>query len=523
MKRNIISGALALLALVSCDKYLDKLPDNRTEIDSEMEIEKILVYAYPSTSYILLSEFMSDNVDDYGPTNPYSDRFVSQVFNWQEVTESDNESPERLWTAHYSAIAHANQALKAIDEIGGPSTVNLRQAKAEALLCRAYNHFMLVNIFCQHYDAATSQEDLGIPYSESPEEKLIVHYPRGTVAEVYEKIERDLEEALPMVGDTYYTVPKYHFNEKAAYAFATRFYLYYEKWEKAVECADKCLGSAPAGMLRDWEYQSTMTQEIGAITEHYIDATLNCNLLLMTAYSKVGLTFNNYYMYSRYSHGSYLASKETCLAQNVFGGTPSMDYYMTPKVYAGTNIDRVIFWKLPYLFEYTDPVAGIGYYRTVYPAFTADECLLNRAEALIMLNRYDEALTDLNLWMHNIYRTDNDLTVAKIRRFYNSINYSTWDKSTVKKRLNPAFEIGGENSEHEAMIQCVLGFRRIETLLQGMRWFDVRRYGIEIERRVMNADGEPMEKTDQLMKDDLRRAVQIPRKAVDAGMEPNPR
>ena len=406
MKRNILLSVLMLFILASCDKYLDLLPDNRAEIDSEVEIQKILVNAYPGTAYILLSEFMSDNIDDYGPTNPYSDRFVSQVYHWQDVSESDNESPERVWTAHYYAIAHANEALQAIEKIGGATTVNLKQAKAEALLCRAYNHFMLVNLFCLNYNAQTSSEDLGIPYIEEPEDQLLVSYPRGTVAEVYSKIERDLKEALPMVGDSYYSVPKYHFNQKAAYAFATRFYMYYEKWDKAVEYADKCLGSVPKTMLRDWEYQSTMTQEIGAITEHYVDASLNSNLLLMTGYSKVGLVFNNYYMYARYSHGSYLAANETCLAENVFGGTPSSDYYMTPKVYAGTNIDRVIFWKLPYLFEYTDPVAGIGYYRTVYPAFTADECLLNRAEALIMLDEYDKAVEDLNIWMHNIYNCD---------------------------------------------------------------------------------------------------------------------
>ena len=298
---------------------------------------------------------------------------------------------------------------------------------------------------------------------------------------------------------------------------------WYEKWDKAVEYADKCLGSVPKTMLRDWEYQSTMTQDIGAITEHYIDASLNANLLLLTGYSKVGLVFNNYYMYARYSHGSYIASHETCLAENVFGGSPSSDYYMTPKVYAGTNIDRVIFWKLPYLFEYTDPVAGIGYYRTVYPAFTADECLLNRAEALVMLGKNDEAVADLNTWMHNIYKTDTDLTATKIRRFYNSINYSTWNKSTVKKHLNPAFEIGSESGVQEALLQCVLGFRRIETLLQGLRWFDIKRYGIEVERRVMNADGEPAEKTGELLKDDLRRAIQIPQKAIDAGIVANPR
>ena len=523
MKRNIILCTLMLLVLASCDKYLDKLPDNRAEIDSEMEIQKILVTAYPETGYILLSEYLSDNIDDYGPTNPYSDRFISQVYNWNDVTESDNESPVRVWTAHYYAIAHANEALQAIEKMGGATTSSLKQAKAEALLCRAYNHFMLVNIFCLHYNSETSSKDLGIPYIEIPEDQLIVSYPRGNVADVYSKIERDLEEALPLVGDSYYTVPKYHFNQKAAYAFATRFYLYYEKWDEAVKYASKCLGTVPKSMLRDWEYQSTMTQEIGAITEHYIDASVNANLLLLTGYSKVGLVFNNYYMYARYTHGAYLASKETCLAENVFGGTPSADYYMTPKVYAGTNMDRVIFWKLPYLFEYTDPVAGIGYYRTFYPAFTADECLLNRAEAYILLKEYDLAIEDLNTWMHNIYKTDSDLTISKIRRFYNSTNYSTWDNSTVKKHLNPSFEIGTESSEQEALLQCVLGFRRIETLLQGLRWFDVKRYGIEIERRVMNAEGDPMQKTGELLKDDPRRAVQIPQENIDAGMTANPR
>ena len=162
MKKNIVLLTLMFLTLVSCDKYLDKLPDNRAEVDTEMEIEKILVYAYPQTGYLLLSEFMSDNIDDYGPTNPYSDRFVYQVYNWHDVTESDNESPERVWTAHYYAIAHANQALQAIENAGGATTENLRQAKAEALLCRAYNHFMLVNLFSLNYNSKTSASDLGI-------------------------------------------------------------------------------------------------------------------------------------------------------------------------------------------------------------------------------------------------------------------------------------------------------------------------------------------------------------------------
>ena len=36
---------------------------------------------------------MSDNADDNGVNNPYTNRFADQVYAWQDVTESDNESP----------------------------------------------------------------------------------------------------------------------------------------------------------------------------------------------------------------------------------------------------------------------------------------------------------------------------------------------------------------------------------------------------------------------------------------------
>ena len=73
------------------------------------------------------------------------------------------------------------------------------------------------------------------------------------------------------------------------------------------------------------------------------------------------------------------------------------------------------------------------------------------------------------------------------------------------------------------MLQAVLAFRRTETMHMGLRWFDIKRYGIEIPRRVMNADGLPKEKVDFLSKDDLRRALQLPNKVIEAGLEKNPR
>ena len=519
---------LFLLALAGCDRFLDKMPDNRTEIDSQEKIQALLTSAYPRTDYMLVTEFMSDNVDDYGVNNPETDRFIDEVFAWEDVTESDNEDPESVWEASYHAIACANEALQAIDTLTRTSLINLSAERAEALLCRAYNHFILVNVFCIAYNPQTSNTDLGIPYSEKPEIDLNPDYERGTVAEVYEKIEKDLVAALPYVSDRYYTVPKYHFNQKAAYAFAARFFLYYGKFDKSIEYANRCLGTEPAAMLRDWEAQSKMTQKYDPIVEHYIDASLNCNLLLMTAYSKMGLAFGPYSVYSRYAHGNYLATMETGEAiPNLWNGS-NRTYWMDMKEYEATNLDKTIFWKLPYLFEYTDPVARIGYYRTVYPAFAADQVLLERAEANVLLENYDAALSDINLWIKNIASGDEEhlprvLDLDRVNSWFKETPYHVWDTSSVKKHLNPKFIKLEEGSTKENMIQCVLALKRVETLGQGIRWFDVKRYGIQLDRRIINAEGRPYRKTGTLEPFDKRTAVQIPRKVRDAGITPNPR
>ncbi|MBO5627325.1 MAG: RagB/SusD family nutrient uptake outer membrane protein [Prevotella sp.] len=520
-------------ALVSCNDFLDELPDNRAELNSEANIELLLTSAYPQSDFIAITEYSSDNVDDYGENNPYTQRFLDQVYHWEDVTETNNEDPENVWQASYNAIASANQALEAIEQLDEPLSANMLQAKGEALLCRAFNHFLLVNIFANHYDAGDSKS-LGVPYVTKPETTLKPDYTRATVKENYEMIEKDLQEGLQLVGESYYKVPKYHFNKKAAYAFANRFYLYYGDYQKAIDYANLVLGTNPNVMLRDWDYQSTMTQEFDAISQHYIDASLNCNLLLNTAYSSIGLAFGPYDVWKRYSHGAFIGENEDGYATNIWGAPTQI--YCQIKRYGATNLDAYVFWRLPYLFEYTDHVAGIGYRRTVYPMLTADEVLLNRAEAYALLKDYNSAANDLNAWMHNFTMSTMVLTPENIQKFYSGINYC-YDAvdskgnvtgedgrvSTQKKHLHPKFSIDAENSVQECILQCVLGFRRLETLHSGMRWFDIKRYGIEIPRRLMNSDGNPVQITDWLRVDDPRRAIQIPQKVVNAGLTPNPR
>ncbi len=266
---------------------------------------------------------------------------------------------------------------------------------------------------------------------------------------------------------------------------------------------------------------SELAIDFDAVTNDYIDAKHNCNLLLMTAYSKAGYVNGPYYTYSRYAHGYYIATHETGLVSDNLWGTAK--FYSPMQVYNTTNLDKVFFFKLPAKVEISNASLGLGYQRTVYPAFTGDETLLIRAEARILQGKYDEAASDMTVWMQNIINTDVTLTPQMIQKHFSTMPYaydgefSNGTDSQIKKHLHPSFSFGEEGSVQESMLQAVLSFRRIETLQTGLRWFDVRRYGIVIPRRLIGPDASPSECYDWLKKDDPRRTLQIPTEIVQAG------
>ena len=197
MKKYIGLSIIALsMGLTSCGDFLDELPDNRTEANTEEKIQKLLVAAYPTHDHMAFTEYGSDNVDDMGESNPNTERFLDEIYSWTDVTEEDNSDPESYWMDLYQCIETANMALEGIESMGGATTTTLKEAKAEALLCRAYAHFMLVNVFAMHYDA-NDPNAIGVSYVTATEKELNPQYQRETVHENYAHIEEDLEAALP--------------------------------------------------------------------------------------------------------------------------------------------------------------------------------------------------------------------------------------------------------------------------------------------------------------------------------------
>ena len=532
IKNIIYKGSLMLASvaiLASCSDQLDTLPDNRTTLDTPKKIAGLLVTAYPDRTPTLFNEWMSDNTDYMGAQNSQGNRGGDQYFFWQEQTEGGNDSPEQVWMLYYEGVYKANEALAAIEDQGGPKNDILRNSKGEALLLRAYNHFVLANEFCRPYNGKTSTKDAGLYYatgiadfSAAAEQSV-----RGTVADVYAKIAEDIEAGIPLINDTY-EVPKYHFNKQAAYAFATRFYLYYEKWEKAKEYADKLLGSNPAASLRDYASLQAMplskSEQAVKIAEAYCSASADCNLLVQTSVSNAGMALAPWLTSKRYTLTNYLSETELFQSNNIWGTSSNLIWKPFTVNQAESNF--ALLMKLPREFEIRNTTTGSGYLRTLNVDFTMDEALLNRAEAEIMLGQNDAACADMTIWMKNFFNTNVTLTPTSVQTYFKTVPYAYADAAKMvpsfKKHISPRFTIGVEGSVQESLLQCMLNFRRIETVHQGLRWMDIRRYNIEIPRRLIGVNGRPSKNLDWLEKDDPRQVVQIPQSIRESGVAGNP-
>ncbi|GHU67409.1 hypothetical protein FACS189413_02120 [Bacteroidia bacterium] len=527
-KITIFYLLLFSLVFVSCDDFLDVMPDSRTLTDSKEKVAKLLVTAYPGSSSWMIAEYSSDNTDEIIGNFQQGSDMDPALFFWQDVDQIGQDSPASFWEACYNAIATANEALAAIEKIGN-NEGQLNAQKGEALITRAFGHFLLANIFCKAYSPITGATDLGLPYSESPEKTVLPHYKRGTVADFFARIAHDIEAGFPLIDDSEYkpAAKKYHFNKQAAAAFATRFYLYYGQNEKAIEYANMVLPATNVqAVLRNWSVLAK-ENDFEIRGEHFIDATNPANLLL-TVQSSLWQRFHGPYSSgSKYCHNRYLSQSETNESEGPWGNSRSLFAYKAFSYTGGLpKVQMLKYWEF---FEYTDIVAGIGYPRMVQADFTTDEALLNRAEAKALINDSIGAVSDINAFLSVFIDTANnvvpELTIEKINNFYNPRYYYTPSESrwSPKKRLNPDFEV--QPGTQENLIHCILQLRRIVMVHEGLRWNDLKRYGIEVYRRQVTTSfrttvyGEDF----VLRKDDPRRALQIPKSVISAGMQPNPR
>ncbi|MGC4037926.1 MAG: RagB/SusD family nutrient uptake outer membrane protein [Chitinophagaceae bacterium] len=467
------------LLTASCKKYLEKEPDNRAKLTDPSKVSQLLASAYPQGSYMAFNEAMSDNAGDKGagtidPTN-------RDPYYFETVSNSDQDSPDNYWFACYTAIASSNEALEAINNATDPN--DYQSQKGEALVTRAYAHFMLVTLYSKPYNDATSGSDPGIPYVTEPETVVIKQYDRKTVSYVYDMIEKDLLAGLPLINDASYSVPRYHFNKSAANAFAARFYLYKKDYTKAVQYASASIPNFLPN-LRPWNTKY-LEYGINNLPAEYQKTSEPANLLLVTCVSLYNYGLN----YATYRYALTTDIKDDILNTSiaVTGGSWALDL----GTFVGSQKNPAI-PKLNYTdFALANPSADYGLPYGTISLFTTEEVLFNKAEANSFLGNYDAAIADLNTYMStrilNVTPGSySGITQAKVRAHY-----------------------GNSLSIQDALVNYILELKRAEYIHEGMRWFDMQRFAIPVTHNFVGS-GDVIVGSITVNPDDKLRLLKLP-------------
>jgi hypothetical protein len=510
------------------------------------KIWRLLVNAYPKRTYIAMIEARCDGMTAYGSTfqgNQQDENFdfMRGGFYWMPHTPSESDdSHEYFWEASYQAISYCNFALEAIEKYEAqldPAQVKL--ARAEAKISRAYNHFMLLSLFSNMFDQKNAATNPGIPYVTEPEEETFKQYDRETVEVTLQKIRQDLFSELGNIGSsTTYEQPKFRFTQDAAYAFAARFCLFTGDYQGALSYANKIFPTAsklttPSGTNFDG------TPKIYVDTTDIAYQYAGNTLFDMVAFAQTGVDlYQPGVMFSSPENASYLLSAEVeTLAMRTFLGTLLTSYAydlttlsdvvsanatggtwaVTPMQFTGDPTGFIIKYYEDMLL--VNEAAGIGYVYNKVNLFRLEEALLIRAEAQTMLGNFQAAINDLNLYtrkkISSYSYTSHRLDKDKINSYYSSRLSNSFVENTFNE--DKFVNSGDIDKLQKELIMAIMDFRRAEFLFEGMRYLDVLRWNIPISHTRI-ADN----MTRTLYPDDDNRILQLPASTLLAGLKPNP-
>ncbi|WP_065218703.1 MULTISPECIES: RagB/SusD family nutrient uptake outer membrane protein [Butyricimonas] len=446
MKNRILYWVICLLVFTSCGDFLEDYSQDLAYAASTSDLEELLIgncYIKRTAKKTSLSIAGSEKHtfpwlhvmdDDCVERNSLTDAYggfmpIEGFYHWDKNPFNQNGTPykDETWSDLYSRIAIANVVIPKVDDMTDDPIEDRNRIKGEALFLRASFYYFLINFYALPYSKTTADTELGVPLklTEYIEDK---YFSRNTVAEVYDAIVEDLQQAIPLLKGVEQTTV-YQTNEAAARLFLSRVYLYMEKWEDVIAQCDSVLKMATYSLedLRSFTMGTSFTRS-GSPETIFSQGSYSMDLVMREQY------YNEWYtavlpcpVVSDDLQDSY---NENDLRWQAF----MLESYKTPGLYRCIKLrDQDV----------------DGYVSDVFLLRMA-EVYLNKAEAQAMSGDEAGAKATLNILREN--------------RF-------------VQGQM-PTIEDEMITNRDENFINFIRNERRRELCFEGHRWFDLRRYAV---------------------------------------------
>lgn len=407
-----------LMVTASCGKnFLDVKPDANLVVPVKLEdFQAMLDYTTTMNESSPVNIGMIGADDYYVTSAQYNTAgatgapdFQKNAYIWADQIYIGRETAALDWNNGYSHILIANYAIEGTGKIQR-TAANQQQwdnVRGSALFFRAYNFYLLAQLYCPAYNAATADTDMGLSLRLESDPSTQVQ--RTSVQATYLQIINDLTEAEPLLPETAAAMVRP--GKAALYALFSRVYLQMGEYEKSKDYADKCLQLQDA--LIDFN-------TLSFTTANTFPANGKGNVEVILLDNAASVIMNNNYF-----------NADTVLLQ----GYANDDLRLKAYFLVNATTGRVTFK---------------GSYKgntSYFSGLATDEIYLNRAECLARLNDAGGALNDLN----------------KLR----------------KARFTPAAYTELQSEDAQEVLDWVIAERRIELVMRGTRWPDLRRLNKE--------------------------------------------
>ena len=256
---SILPVFLFLLTLGSCKKdYLDTTPSDQIDADKifdNITNVKVALNGVYRAMYMQYSDQEQDGHPAIMITMDYMGEdivhtatgtsYFRGAYRWVDHRSELNDLPYFAYRLYYRIIANANIILEGIDRVPDATEAQKNVIKGECLAIRGWAHFMSVQLFGKRYDAEALLNDptgensplvtLGVPvvtkYSLDPQ-------PRNTVAEVYDQVNKDLDDAIVLLnGAPARGIYRTHIDQSVAKGIKARVALTQQNWVDAAKFA----------------------------------------------------------------------------------------------------------------------------------------------------------------------------------------------------------------------------------------------------------------------------------------------
>lgn len=465
MKRITIYALLLTLLFSSCGDFLDEYSTDQRYCENADDLEALMIgegflgfrkdgyYNQGTLSKSILESEANQSmyfpwihvVDDDAEAflvnyvtedtgTPYY--MLGKLANWSEDPFSSIQNIQWLdkdWTKLYKHIGALNSIIYQAQEIKGKDRRNekielLKHVSGEAHFLRAFYYFYLANVYGLPYSTASASTDFSVPLkvSEVIEDK---HFTRATCEEVYQQIWADLEAAeSELEGYSPTTNPKLRVGIGAVKAFKSRVALYMERYLDAIDATNAF---------------SELDYKLIDLRQHDSNNSFNnrnsSELIFTTG------TYNACYIFINDSTSQWNGDDNR--ASSFKASNDLMEKYTANDLRLTTFFMKSAKSKAPLPNKYFVQPGDYNYTDIASDIFSIRyaEVLLNKAEALAMLNKNEEARNTLQLLR--------------------------------EKRIVGA-NISDIPTDNQQLIEFIRTERRMELCFEGHRWFDLRRYSV---------------------------------------------